>query len=66
MKLVRKSIALLLALVMVLALGTTAFAKPVTSLAGVTLGYTLPNVASLNQNMDAGSTTKNVGETGFY
>ena len=37
MKLVRKSIALLLALVMVLALGTTAFAAPVTYLAGANI-----------------------------
>ncbi len=49
MKLVRKSIALLLALVMVLALGTTAFAAPVTYLAGASLSYTVPSSASLNQ-----------------
>ena len=66
MKLVRKSIALLLALVMVLALGTTAFAAPVTYLAGASLSYTVPSSASLNQNIQAGSVTKNVGETGFY
>ena len=42
MKSVRKSIALLLALVMVLALSTAAFAAPVTYLDGATLGYTVP------------------------
>lgn len=40
MKSVRKSIALLLALVMVLALSTAAFAAPVTYLDGARLGYT--------------------------
>lgn len=50
MKSVRKSIALLLALVMVLALSTAAFAAPVTYLDGATLGYTVPSRATLNQN----------------
>ena len=66
MKSVRKSIALLLALVMVLALSTAAFAAPVTYLDGATLGYTVPSYATLNQNIGAGSITKNVGETGIY
>ena len=66
MKSVRKSIALLLALVMVLALSTAAFAAPVTYLDGATLGYTAPSRATLNQNIGAGSITKNVGETGIY
>lgn len=66
MKSVRKSIALLLALVMVLALSTAAFAAPVTYLGGATLGYTVPSRAILNQNIGAGSITKNVGETGIY
>ena len=65
MKSVRKSIALLLALVMVLALSTAAFAAPVTYLDGATLGYTVPSYATLNQNIGAGSITKNVGETGI-
>lgn len=55
MKSVRKSIALLLALVMVLALSTAAFAAPVTYLDGATLGYTVPSYATLNQNIGAGS-----------
>ena len=66
MKSVRKSIALLLALVMVLALSTAAFAAPVTYLDGARLGYTVPSRATLNQNIGAGSITKNVGETGIY
>lgn len=66
MKLVRKSIALLLALVMVLALSTAAFAAPVTYLKGATLGYTVPSSATLNQKIGAGSITKNVGEAGIY
>ena len=65
MKSVRKSIALLLALVMVLALSTAAFAAPVTYLDGARLGYTVPSRATLNQNIGAGSITKNVGETGM-
>lgn len=66
MKLVRKSIALLLALVMVLALGTTAFAAPVTEMQGVTLNYGIPSSSTFLRNNAEGTVTKNVGETGFY
>ncbi len=52
MKSVRKSIALLLALVMVLALSTAAFAAPVTYLDGARLGYTVPSRATLNQTLE--------------
>ena len=66
MKLVRKSIALLLALVMVLALGTTAFAAPVLEMQGVTLNYGVPSSSSFLRNNDAGTITKDVGNTGVY
>lgn len=66
MKFVRKSIALLLALVMVLALSTAAFAAPVTEMQGVTLNYGIPSAYQFVRNNEAGAITKNVGDTGFY
>ncbi len=66
MKLVRKSIALLLALVMVLALGTTAFAAPVLEMQGVTLNYGIPSPSTFLRNNDAGTITKDVDNTGVY
>ena len=57
MKFVRKSIALLLALVMVLALSTAAFAAPVTEMQGVTLNYGIPSAYQFVRNNEAGAIT---------
>lgn len=65
MKFVRKSIALLLALVMVLALSTAAFAAPVTEMQGVTLNYGIPSAYQFVRNNEAGAITKTLGIQDF-